>query len=214
MRVRKVLLYLVALGGMPSTAHALCAGFDDVPGNIPACSDVTWIRNRGITLGCNPPTNNLYCADQPVSRLAMALFMNRIGNVLSPTPVSVEGGGAALALATPSLLCETAEIPAATYERAVVGTAGLSFVADGDTRIEVGVAHSQNVGAFVQGGGETIVSVINGAPGHADALFRLGLNPGTTYRLAVRVVRTGTTSAAQLTGWDCSLDVQVMNRNP
>jgi hypothetical protein len=35
------------------------------------------LAQAGITLGCNPPTNNRYCPDQPVTRGQMAAFLKR-----------------------------------------------------------------------------------------------------------------------------------------
>ncbi len=37
-----------------------------------------WIKNRGITLGCNVP-GTLYCPNLNVTRLQMAAFMYRLG---------------------------------------------------------------------------------------------------------------------------------------
>ncbi|MGH8945785.1 MAG: M23 family metallopeptidase [Acidimicrobiia bacterium] len=40
-------------------------------------ADIEKIYASGITRGCNPPTNNRYCPDEPVSRGAMAAFIRR-----------------------------------------------------------------------------------------------------------------------------------------
>ncbi len=40
-------------------------------------NDIEKIFAADITRGCNPPTNNRYCPDAPVSRGAMAAFINR-----------------------------------------------------------------------------------------------------------------------------------------
>ena len=55
-----------------------CSGFDDVDPLSPFCADVTWMKNRGITLGC---AANQYCPNDVVTRLQMAAFMHRLGNV-------------------------------------------------------------------------------------------------------------------------------------
>ena len=59
-----------------------CAGFTDVDDTSPFCANVTWLKNRGITLGCTSAT--LYCPNDFVSRLQMAAFMNRLGDSLFP----------------------------------------------------------------------------------------------------------------------------------
>jgi hypothetical protein len=57
--------------------------FDDVLASDPFCGFVTWMADNGITLGCQTIDANhrLYCPAQNVSRLQMAAFMNRLGNV-------------------------------------------------------------------------------------------------------------------------------------
>lgn len=56
---------------------APCAGFTDVDTSSGHCTEVTWIKNRGITFGCGA---GLYCPNDPVTRIQMALFMYRQGN--------------------------------------------------------------------------------------------------------------------------------------
>ena len=54
-------------------------------------ADINSIAMAGITLGCNPPTNDSYCPQQPVSRAQMASFLTRALG-LDPAPASeVEG---------------------------------------------------------------------------------------------------------------------------
>ena len=40
-------------------------------------ADINAIADAGITMGCNPPSNNRYCPSDPVSRGAMAAFLRR-----------------------------------------------------------------------------------------------------------------------------------------
>jgi hypothetical protein len=39
--------------------------------------DIQWLASVGVTRGCNPPSNNQFCPESPVSRGAMAAFLNR-----------------------------------------------------------------------------------------------------------------------------------------
>ena len=39
--------------------------------------DIEWMAEQGITLGCNPPTNDRYCPDSSVTRGQMAAFLSR-----------------------------------------------------------------------------------------------------------------------------------------
>lgn len=79
------LLTLLLVAGAP-TAGAQCAGFSDVPTTSGFCANVAWIKNRNITQGCAP---GLYCPNDPVTRLQMAAFLNRLGDALLPTTCAV-----------------------------------------------------------------------------------------------------------------------------
>lgn len=57
--------------GQPST------GFADVPDSHVFADDIVWLANSGITRGCNPPDNDLFCPDDPVTRGQMAAFLTR-----------------------------------------------------------------------------------------------------------------------------------------
>jgi hypothetical protein len=50
--------------------------FDDTSGSVHA-ADIAALAAAGITKGCNPPDNTLFCPDQPVTRAQMASFLVR-----------------------------------------------------------------------------------------------------------------------------------------
>jgi uncharacterized protein YaiI (UPF0178 family) len=39
--------------------------------------DIEWLAATGVTRGCNPPANTLFCPRQPVTRGQMAAFLRR-----------------------------------------------------------------------------------------------------------------------------------------
>ncbi len=51
--------------------------FVDVPADHLFYTDVEWLAWRGITKGCNPPLNDQYCPNDPVTRGQMAAFLVR-----------------------------------------------------------------------------------------------------------------------------------------
>lgn len=53
-------------------------GFVDTTGHVFA-ADVRSLASAGITRGCNPPTNDRFCPDDPVTRAQMASFLTRAG---------------------------------------------------------------------------------------------------------------------------------------
>jgi parallel beta-helix repeat protein len=62
-----------------SSPKGLCdpaGSFTDDDGNIFEF-DIEWMAWEGITKGCNPPTNDLYCPDAYVTRGQMAAFLVR-----------------------------------------------------------------------------------------------------------------------------------------
>ncbi|VAV99277.1 hypothetical protein MNBD_ACTINO02-485, partial [hydrothermal vent metagenome] len=79
-RLRSILLVLaVAFAGLSvvSVGQADAAGtFNDDDGSIHE-SYIEAIAAAGITKGCNPPSNNRFCPDDPVTRGQMAAFLNR-----------------------------------------------------------------------------------------------------------------------------------------
>ncbi len=52
--------------------------FTDVPDSHTFHADIEWLKESGVTKGCNPPDNTQFCPDDPVSRGAMAAFMRRL----------------------------------------------------------------------------------------------------------------------------------------
>ncbi|GBE24511.1 endo-1,4-beta-xylanase A precursor [bacterium BMS3Bbin02] len=58
------------------TAGSGSNAFGDDDGSIFE-SDIERLAQAGVTLGCNPPTNDLFCPDDPVTRGQMAAFLRR-----------------------------------------------------------------------------------------------------------------------------------------
>ena len=40
--------------------------------------DIAWLKDAGVTVGCNPPDNTRFCPDDSVTRGQMAAFMRRL----------------------------------------------------------------------------------------------------------------------------------------
>jgi hypothetical protein len=57
--------------------------FADVDGHLFE-NDITWLAERGITKGCNPPAYDQYCPDDPVTRAQMASFLVRAFDLAVP----------------------------------------------------------------------------------------------------------------------------------
>ena len=77
-RTRRISLILAAvmLVGIPVAAFAGSV-YNDVDDNNIFIGDITWLKNSGVTLGCNPPENDQFCPGQSVTRGQMATFLVR-----------------------------------------------------------------------------------------------------------------------------------------
>ncbi|MEA2003154.1 MAG: S-layer homology domain-containing protein, partial [Actinomycetota bacterium] len=52
--------------------------FTDVPDSNIFHDDIAWLADNGVTQGCNPPTNDMFCPADNVTREQMAAFMKRL----------------------------------------------------------------------------------------------------------------------------------------
>ncbi len=60
----------------PEASFAIPMKFVDLD-DSPFVTEIEWLSTSGITRGCNPPDNNRYCPDQPLTRAQMASFLAR-----------------------------------------------------------------------------------------------------------------------------------------
>lgn len=51
--------------------------FGDVPPDHLFETEITWLAEHGITRGCNPPTNDMFCPEDTVTRGEMSAFVVR-----------------------------------------------------------------------------------------------------------------------------------------
>ena len=224
---------LAALGAVaPNAMAAPCAGFDDVDSASPFCPSVEWIKNRGVTVGC---TATEYCPDLPTTRLAMAAFMTRLGDRLSPTVLSSADNGGAFNLDIPnpspstrdpsSLVCQTAPFTVETtptnYPRTAVLKADFSGAAGGPVQVF-------GIPTVSTDGGTTFSDVLTYgmrmsvgalAPGWTQAWQSMAQNatmtlvPGTTYVFAYLVQRAAQDAGGtnDLVQWRCSMTISIFN---
>src|SRR5690606_10115873 len=69
----------------------MAASFVDIAGVFEY--DIVWMALEGLTRGCNPPANDRYCPDRPVTRGELAAFLHRaLGVPLGPDAFSDDDG--------------------------------------------------------------------------------------------------------------------------
>ena len=78
-RVLRLGAVVVAVGVITASSVALASHtFNDVDSNSTFHEAITWLKEAGVTLGCNPPSNTEYCPEDNVTREQMAAFMKRL----------------------------------------------------------------------------------------------------------------------------------------
>lgn len=72
--------------------------FTDVPDSNTFHEDIAWLKDAGVTLGCNPPTNTEFCPKDEVTREQMSAFMRRLAeNQVVDAATAVEAENATTA---------------------------------------------------------------------------------------------------------------------
>lgn len=205
---------LVAAIVFAPRADAQCAGFSDVASGLsnPFCANVTWMKNRAITLGCTP---TLYCADQGVGRLSMAAFMNRMGDTLSPKVLSTEETGGTLDFSADHIVCQTAVLPApvGAYPRTFDADASLSFEVSGLQTVYLVPVVSKAGGGWQALGQGSLPVAVAGSRFHATAVapaFELNDASPATLQFGLRVSRQNQFTQT-INTWTCHLQVAVRN---
>jgi len=77
---KMLIMGLVSQGKITEPPSDYCstgAPFDDVSVSNWSCRYIKKLKELGITQGCNPPDNNRYCPQNPVTRAQMATFIYR-----------------------------------------------------------------------------------------------------------------------------------------
>ena len=77
MRCLAVIAVVAGLLPLAPTPSRAAAAFSDVPFTHTFHEDISWLASRGVTKGCNPPSNDRFCPDEAVTRGEMAAFMVR-----------------------------------------------------------------------------------------------------------------------------------------
>lgn len=93
-RIDLRIVVAVAVLTIPAVAAVASDRFGDVPSGHVFHDDIAWLADQGITRGCNPPANDAFCPDQPVTRGQMAAFMHRLADNLGTGGATARVSGA------------------------------------------------------------------------------------------------------------------------
>ncbi len=95
----RILLLVAAFALFLVPVAAIAAGgFTDVEDDSVFIADIQWMKDNGVTKGCNPPTNDKYCPKNNVTREQMSAFMHRLAvNQIVDAATAVEADHATTA---------------------------------------------------------------------------------------------------------------------
>lgn len=203
--------FLLRLTGEPDGP---CGDFADVSSTSDFCPSVEWLRNRGVTLGC---TTYEFCPTNPVTRLAMAAFMSRLGRTLSSAQLPTVAESITTTLSAPQVACISDEHSVDTYP-ANAYLRGSTSLQHPDASLVVAVEH-----VYSTDGGNTWVPVAGShvrqavyagrVPADEKTIVTHGtrlLDVGTSVKFAMRFSAPAGTASL---GIYCVQHVRLENRN-
>jgi len=215
MRNTRILIATIALLAAAPAVHALpCAGFTDVDSTSPFCPNVEWVKNRAITTGCTSATQ--YCPADPVSRLAMAAFLNRFGTAMTPVKLGVDATTGAVDLDLPNnVVCQTANYAVAGFPRRAYVDLSFTATATADVDFAADLVQSTDNGtnwtAMTSQGNRGSVSANHWAG--LGNLAQVDVDVGQTVRYGVRLSRDGLAGTADLSDSRCKLQAVIFSRD-
>ncbi len=117
------------------------ASFTDVGDTVHA-PDIAALATAGITKGCNPPTNDMFCPTDPVTREQMASFLSRalsLAPIAPPPPLPAASPSPLVVIGTQNWLYfnETVDqscLDGAVYDRLIVEIAKAKTVVEASGR--------------------------------------------------------------------------------
>lgn len=81
----------VLIAVLSSSVVALASHqFVDVPSSNVFHDDIAWLADNDVTRGCNPPDNDEFCPDEPVTRAQMAAFLHRFADSTVGTTIAID----------------------------------------------------------------------------------------------------------------------------
>ena len=207
----KQVLWAAGLSAITGVASAApCAQFTDVDSTSTFCPNVEWIRNRGVTLGCEA---GLYCPNASVSRLAMAAFMNRLGTALTPQQLVVDAAPGVIDLDANPVVCQTSATQIADFPRQAF--LDLAFAGRATAQIDIAADLVMSTDGGATWTDLTIVanrgSVAANSWGHVANLATVDLDVGQTARFGVRMQRVA--GSVDLADSRCKLRVLLLSRD-
>ena len=206
-----ILSLALSLAIAPAALAAPCAGFSDVDDSSVFCVNVEWIKNRAVTLGCTATT---YCANDAVSRLAMAAFMNRLGTALTPRSFRTASSGVTLDIDVEPRLCETGVPPSFDFPRRAFVDVAFSASAPAETTYSIDIVYRTGPSDWTALNAYPVRATVGPGQWASASLlgqFDIGAQQGAL--VAIRVSRGTPSGTGVLSEMTCEVRAIVHNRN-
>ena len=196
---------------------APCAGFPDVDDTSQFCPNVEWLKNRQVTVGCG---NGGYCPNDPVTRLSMSAFLQRLGVALIPStlgqvdlPSTV---GPTLANATVVCGGPVNQLAPAPYARTARGHAMFLFKMSGSADVAVEFVESTDGTNWTTASPQQTVSADDQQRAMVAVLLPpRPLAPNLNYQYGLRITRkAGSATVGNPSEHRCRYRIYADNRNP
>ncbi|MFQ5554469.1 MAG: hypothetical protein ACE5GC_03750 [Acidimicrobiia bacterium] len=129
-------------------------------------ADITWLAGNGITRGCNPPDNTLFCPADAVTREQMAAFMKRLAATRAVDAGSLEGQAASAFLGATATAADSDQLD---------GVDSTGFVAKGEADAVTSAMIGDEPGVA---SANTVVTTITTTPVTVDTLVITAPGPG------------------------------------
>ena len=200
-----------------SASAQFCAGFIDVAAGHAFCPNLEWVKNRGITSGCQ--IANSFCPNDPVTRLQMTRFLDRLGRKLTPEIEFVDEipGGVNIQASPNNYMCQSAPHPITDHPRTAVVHALWWGNVDAPVTWSADLWYSTDGGMSWAYMSNWIPAIFATAAGYTQAttFARADLAVGSTYIFAIRIreypVATGGTG--NFTDGVCHVMIEIRNQN-
>jgi hypothetical protein len=201
----------------PSAGAAPCAGFPDVDDTSQFCPNVEWLKNRQVTLGCG---TGGYCPNDPVTRLSMSAFLQRLGVALIPfTLGQVDLPGAiGPTLANATVVCGgiVNQMAPASYARTARGHATFMFKSSGSADVAVEIVESTDGTNWTTASPAQTASADDQKWATVAVLLPpRPLAPNLDYQYGLRITRkAGSATTGNPSEHRCRYKIYADNRNP
>jgi hypothetical protein len=198
-RLLKAILVVTIVGAVIAPiAVSASHTFTDVTDANVFHDQITWLADAGVTKGCNPPTNDMFCPGANVTREQMAAFMKRLAEakvVDAATAVNADHATTADSATTAG--------DAGTLD----GRDSADFVGTTDF-IKVFAAATFEIGGAIRSSAGPVTGATNLSPGEYRVNFSENFRPGDVAPI-VSVTRLNTSGGSCAWSFNGSSDTEI-----